>query len=476
MKRAVAAAVLMLAAAMAGGIMEPAEAGAAEVTVPVSARQELAVTLYANGDALVRDVRKADLAKGESTVAFPDVSPQMQAGTARLTAGDAVVTSIVNDFNVLSPDMLIRRSVGREIGVVRRNPQTGAETIERGVLLSQAHGLVIRFGDRIETEKPERLVFFDQPADLRLQPTLLATLEVPVAGGRDLALTYLTGGLSWSADYVIDLARDGRTLDLTGRATLENRSGVALPDAAVALVAGDLQRRPMPRPAMMMRDEGVAMRAAPAAAPPEREGLGDLHLYILPQKVSLPEDTVKQVALLSADDVAVSREYVSERAIWRHARRSEKEESHPEVQLTFVNATGKGPGQPLPAGVARVFTLDGGGGQRLLGETRIPHTPVGGEVRLSPGRAFDITVTRRQTEFATVAEGVVEMAYTIAVRNAKAEPVTVIVRESIGSAWEMLSESQPHTKETASQPTWPVAVPAGGQATLTYKVRVREST
>jgi hypothetical protein len=475
MQRSVAA-VLMLAAAMAGGIMEPANSVAADVTVPVAARQELAVTLYANGDALVRDVRKADLAKGESTVAFPDVSPQMQAGTARLAAGDAVVSSIVNDFNVLSPEALLRRSVGREIGVVRRNPQTGAESIERGVLLSQAQGLVIRFGDRIETGQPERLVFFDQPADLRLQPTLFATMAVPTAGGRDLALTYLAGGLSWSADSVIDLARYGRSLDLTGRATLENRSGIALPDAALALVAGDVQRQPTPRPAMMMRDEGFAMRAAPAAAPPEREELSDLHLYTLPQKVSLPEDTVKQVALLSADDVAVSREYISERAIWRYARRTEKEESHPEVRLTFINAAGKGPGQPLPAGLARIFAVDAGGAQRLVGEARIPHTPVGGEVRLSPARAFDITVTRRQTDFAKVAESVVETAFSITIKNAKAEPVTVIVRETIDSAWEMLSESQPHTKETASQPTWKVAVPAGGEATLTYKVRLREDT
>jgi hypothetical protein len=49
----------------------------------------------------------------------------------------------------------------------------------------------------------------------------------------------------------------------------------------------------------------------------------------------------------------------------------------------------------------------------------------------------------------------------------------VKIMEPIPGDWQMLSESAPHTKEASNTAVWKVTVPANGNATLTYKVRVK---
>jgi len=133
---------------------------------------------------------------------------------------------------------------------------------------------------------------------------------------------------------------------------------------------------------------------------------------------------------------------------------------------------------PLPAGVFRVFKRDSQGHAQFVGEDRIDHTPRNETVRLKLGKAFDVTADRKQTAFQKLAgtgrhNQVFESAYEIVLKNAKSEPVTVTVREPMPGDWTMVSESQPHEKAAAGTAQWKVKVPANGQTTLTYRVRVR---
>ena len=47
------------------------------------------------------------------------------------------------------------------------------------------------------------------------------------------------------------------------------------------------------------------------------------------------------------------------------------------------------------------------------------------------------------------------------------------VQEPLPGDWEMLQESQQHTKESARVASWNVAIPAGGATVLEYSVRVK---
>ncbi len=448
---------------------------AADLTLPVESRRPpLILSIYPDGWGLVWDRRNADLAAGTNRLVFEGVSPQLQPSTAMIDSGPGVrLVDVDYDFALLTPEALLRRSVGKTIGVVRTHPTTGEEKVEKATLLSADNGIVLKYQDRIETGAPGRLVFYDVPTDLRAKPSLLATVEAERAGPTDLTLGYSARGLGWSADYVALWDEKAKLIDLTGRATLSNTSGTSFPSAEISLVAGTVNREPPAIPMPRSRVAAAPMMAE-AKSLPTRQEVADLYVYRLPGQVTLPDQRTKQVTLLRAPSLAVEQLYVSEAGFVADRAAGEPQPQHPQVRLKLANTEDAG-GQPLPAGIVRVFTTSADSVPRLVGEDRIDHTPVGGQVKLTPGEAFDITVLRRQTDYKTAGlpESVSESSWSIAVANAKDQAVAVDLVENIPGDWTILAESAPHTKAAADQVVWRVNVPAKGKTDLTFRVRVQ---
>jgi hypothetical protein len=462
------------AALLAASTASAATAG--EVDLPVRDRQALDVTIYASGLALIRDSRTATVAAGANRLAFPEVSRQLIVDSALVSGEGLTVNALDYEGATLGADALVRRHVGREVGVARINPATGEETVERATILSADPGIVLRYRDRIETEVPGRLVFDAVPEDLRPASTLIATVHAEDASARPVDLGYLTTGLDWRADYVASLGDAGKSLTLTGRAIVSNASGADYPDARIGLVAGEIGRA-SPPPAAQPRMRAEAMAARADAAPPAPEALGAVYLYSLPAPASLGNGQTRQFALLGLPDLAVDPRYVSEATAQVYGPwNGEPQPNHPRTTLRFANPKADAGGMPLPAGIVRIYARDSGGASRLLGEDRIADTPAGGAVTLEAGAAFDITVTRRQTDFARadLPEGTTDSAWRIELANAGEEAVAVDVVETMPGDWTMLSESAKHEKTAANRALWRVSVPAGGASTLEYRVRVRQ--
>jgi len=230
---------LMIGAAAAA--LFATQAAFAETPVGADKQTAIAVTIYNNDLALVRDSRTVTLTQGENDVAFIEVSAGIRPETALLT-GRGTPLDIVEqnfDFDLLTPQKLLEKSVGQTIRVVRTNPETGVDTTEDATVLSVAEGqVVLKIGDRIEVTPPGRLVYSAVPANLRDRPTLVVKLASQQAGDVPVDLSYLTRGLSWAADYVAELSPDEKTLNLNGWVTLTNMSGIAYNDAKLQLVAG----------------------------------------------------------------------------------------------------------------------------------------------------------------------------------------------------------------------------------------------
>ena len=434
-------------------------------------QQALALTVYNTDLALVRDARTVSLPQGVSRLAFADVSAQIRPETARLY-GDLAVLEQNFDYDLLSPEKLLEKYVGREIGLVRVHPETGEEKLERGTLLSVAEGgVVFRFEDRIETGgtgSPWRFVFNEVPANLRERPTLTMLVDSPTAGERQVELAYLTGGLSWRADYVATLADDGAAMDLTGWVTLNNTSGARYQNARLQLLAGDVSRVAEPRREVMLMEK--AMAAAPA--PMREEGLFEYHLYTLARPTTLADRQTKQVLLMEAKAVPVVREYRIDVNEGYYAPQQDKQELNAQVFLRFRNER-PALGQPLPGGIMRFYQRDRGGATQFIGENIIEHTPEGRELELRVGNAFDITATRRQTDFRKGYGEEREAAWEVEVFNAKSEPVPVQVLARFPGEWKVLKESLPHERESASTARWTVPVPAKGRTLLSYRVWMR---
>ena len=475
---------LLTRATVAGLVLAVSQAWAAsndETVSTASDQHSVAVTIYNDNLALVKDARRVSLLSGANQLAWREVSAQMQPETAQLrnlTNPEGFRLQEQNfDFDLLTPQKLLEKYIGREVSVIRSHPTTGVETRETATVLSTANGVVLKFADRIETGVPGRLAFPGVPETLRDKPTLVISLINSKAGPQNLELSYLTGGLSWRADYVAELNTNDDRLDLNGWVTLTNQSGAAYPDARLQLVAGDLNRvrdaQPVPRSMMTM-----AAKVSDAAEM-QQESLFEYHLYTLQRPTTLKENQTKQVALMSAAQVPVKKEYLLAGANYyytgQHGDLGQKIKVGVFVEF---NNKGAGLGIPLPKGIIRMVKKDSLGNVQFVGEDRIDHTPKNETVRLKLGDAFDVTADRKQTDFQKLAgtsrtNAVFESAYEIVLKNAKPEAVTVTVREPMPGDWSMVSESQPHTKAASGTAEWQVKVPAEGKAVLTYRVRVR---
>jgi hypothetical protein len=466
---------LMIGAAAAA--LLASQAALAETPVGADKQSAIAVTIYNNDLALVRDSRTVTLTQGENDLAFIEVSAGIRPETALLTGRGAALDIVEQnfDFDLLTPQKLLEKSVGQTIRVVRTNPETGADTTEDATVLSVADGqVVLKIGDRIEVTPPGRLVYSAVPANLRDRPTLVVKLASQQAGDVPVDLSYLTRGLSWSADYVAELSPDEKTLNLNGWVTLTNMSGIAYNDAKLQLVAGEVNQY-QPAPPMPVLQE-MAAADGMRREKMQSEAAFEYHLYSLDRPTTLKENQTKQVALLAAEQVPVEKQYVLVNVAQLGgnygAKVGETQRVNAEVRMKLKNEEASHLGLPLPMGVVRVYKADSDGDAIFVGEDHIEHTPRNEELDLMLGRAFDVTARGKQVDYKRIADNVYENSYEIEVKNAKTEAVTVTLREFVPGDWEMLQESVKHAKVDASTAEWQLNVPAEGSAKLTYKVRI----
>lgn len=447
-------------------------------------QREVAVTIYNDNLALVKDQRRIQLKTGSTALAFRDVSARMRPETALLRSvsapGALGVLEQNFDFDLLTPQKLLEKYVGQTVNVVRTNPATGAETTESATVLSANNGVVLQIGQRIETGIPGRLVFGSVPANLRDRPTLVMSLENTAAAVQDVELSYLTAGLAWKADYVVELNAADDRLDMSGWVTLTNTSGTSYRNARLQLVAGDVNQV---APEVAQRGRAVLM-AAPAMAKASndvaQESLFEYHLYTLGRPTTIAENQTKQVALLSANGVPARKElllrgndYYYQSSVGELGQKLKVA-----VYVEFENKESARLGMPLPKGVIRVYKKDASGNAQFIGEDRIDHTPKGEKVRLKLGDAFDVTADKKQTDFKKLGgtgkyNAVFESAYEMVLKNAKKEAVVVTVQEPMPGDWQILSASHPHTKGASNTAVWSVPVPAEGRVVLTYRALVR---
>lgn len=457
---------------------------AAEQQSTLAEQQSVAVTIYNENLALVKDVRRLQLKTGQQALAFRDVSARMRPETAQFRStshpGGLSVLEQNFDFDLLTPQKLLEKYVGKTVQVIRTHPTTGAETQEAAQVLAANSGVVLRFGDRIESGVPGRIAYGELPDNLRDRPTLVMSLNNTTAPMQDVELSYLTSGLAWKADYVAELNAADDKLDLSGWVTLTNTSGASYRNAQLQLVAGDVNQAP---PERRMRLEGtVAMAAAPMAKSRDmaEEGLFEYHLYTLGHPTTLAPNQTKQVSLLSASGVAARKEFLLQGSAYYYqsAYGDLGQKLKVGVFVEFDNKEASKLGMPLPKGVVRVYKRDSAGNAQFIGEDRMDHTAKNEKVRLKLGDAFDVTADKKQTDFKRRAKeerfaSVYESAYELTLKNAKKEAVTVTVQEPMPGDWQVLSESHPHGKATSNTATWKVRVPAEGQTSLVYRVLVR---
>lgn len=462
-------------------VAAPAQAEQAEIASTAKDQKGLSLTIYNNDLALIKDKRQITLPVGNSTLAFREVSARIRPETALLTGGVDILEQNF-EYDLLTPESLLSKYVGREVGMIQRHPTTGEELPQQQALVLSAgsSGVVLKVGDRIETGISGRLVYPDVPPNLRDRPTLTMNVLSEQPGAREVELSYLSHGLTWQADYVAELNADESQLNFKGWVSLTNESGASYNNAQLQLVAGEVNV------VQDVRQRNLEMMAAPTAmAGAQRkamteEAMFEYHLYTLERPTTILENQKKQVALLQADGVRSKKELILRGSDYYYRGQADNlgDRQDVGVELEVKNEKEHGLGMPIPAGVVRVYKKDSKGFLQFVGEDRIEHTPDKEIMRLRLGTAFDVTAEKKQTNFRKIS-GIgpynynYESSYQITLKNAKDEAVQVKVLEPIPGDWKIVSESAAHTKESAHNASWLVDVPAKGSTMLIYTAEVR---
>lgn len=469
--------ILLFAPAMP---VSSADSATGAMTSTLADQSSMSVTIYNSGLGLVKDVRVLKLPKGRSELRFMDVAtgiiPASVAIRSLTFVSDLNVLEQNYEFDLLSPQKLLDKYVGKEVRLYQKNPWSEREELVRATLLSNNNGPVYKIGNDITYGHPGRLIFPGVPDSLIASPTLVWLLENGRKEAHSVEARYLTNGITWRADYVMTINDKDDRADLGGWVTISNTSGATYRDAVIKLVAGDVNRVREEQSFDVKRAYKGEMAMAAPAPQFKEEGLFEYHMYTLQRPSTIRENQSKQISLLSAEDIPVRKELLLSGAPYYYQSAFNGDIAVKQKVGVFIELENREKnhlGLALPKGIVRVYKMDRDKSLQFVGEDSVDHTPKDEKVRIKLGEAFDVLADRKQIDWKKRASDSYEAAYEIIIRNHKKEAVVVRVIEPVPGDWKLLNSSHECVKVNSGTLEYNLPVPADGKTTLTYRVLMR---
>jgi hypothetical protein len=474
-----------------------------------------ALTIYNQNFAVIREILPLDLKAGNNTVRFSGATTQLEPDSVILRdpSGRQVVQVIEQNYrnDPISADRLLNLYEGKTIDFLLGKDNDGKDVIVTGKIIrsgyvphyqamnrygaqyqanqyamaSPSAGAgqpVIEVNGKLQFSLPGQPIFPALGDDTILKPALDWILFSRQPAKFDAELSYVSGGLSWTADYNIVAPETGDTLDLVGWVTLDNQSGKQFDHARIKLMAGDVNKVQQPQP-MAAFSAGANYLNAEVSPKVTEHAFEDYHLYALPQPTTLHDRETKQVEFLRANSIQSKRLYIYDGVMvnsgynYGDVRQNQQygTQSNPHVWIMreFANTEANHLGVPLPKGRVRFYRSDRDGQVEFTGENTIDHTPKDETIRIYTGNVFDISGERRQTHFQSQCcspSGFVDESFEIKLRNHKKEAAIVRVVEHLyrWSNWVITKESMAHRQTDSRTIEYEVVLQPDEEKTVTY--------
>ncbi|MEO6055162.1 MAG: hypothetical protein ABIP97_14235 [Chthoniobacterales bacterium] len=478
----------------------------AAATVPVFA--DPALTIYNQNFAVVRDSVALDLKSGITDVNFSNTTAHMEPDSVILRDPSGKVKLQILEQNYrndpVSQELLLSLFEGKTIDFLVRQWNQPDRTVQgkiiRSGFLSASPRLqmggnngpgqqpIVEVDGKIQFGLPGQPLFPSLGDDTILKPMIAWKLESNKPGKLDAELNYITGGMSWEADYNVVAPEDSDALDVIGWITMDNQSGRTFENAHIKLMAGDVNKiqrlgGEVNGFSTTERKEDFKAKSGP---PVTEKTFDEYHLYTLQRSATLRDHETKQVEFIRASGVKSEKIYIYDglKVDWNRWRgydmrsRRENEEFGAEsdtkiaVLREFKNSEANHLGMPLPKGRVRFYKQDG---QQIefTGENVIDHTPKDETIRIYTGNAFDLTGKRRRTNFqVNNSQHWATESFEIKLRNHKKEGVEIRVVEHLYRwiNWEITEKTSDFTKLNAQEVEFRVSLKPDEEKTLTYKV------
>lgn len=480
---------------------------------------ETSLTIYNQNFGVVRDVVPLDLQQGVNQVRFADTTAHLEPDSVILRDPKSGVNLSILEQNYradpISSGLLLNLNEGKELDFVVRETNKPDRIVKGKVIRSgyvpHDQGAMQRYGNRYYQSQMAMVQSTAQPVievdghlqftlpgeprfpaladDTILKPTLDWRIHTDKAAKLDAELCYVTGGMSWEADYNIVSPEKGDLMDLTGWVTIDNQCGKTFKDARLQLIAGDVAKvHEGVDPFASAGSNAFMMRANSPAPTVTEKAFDEYHLYSLPLATTLHDRETKQVEFVRAAGVQSQRLFIYDGvAIDQNRHRGSRmenirndqnygTESNPKVWVMreIKNSEANHLGLPLPKGKVRFYRQDDDGKLQFVGEDVIDHTARDETLRLYTGNAFDLVGERKRTNYRQDSSNHwLDESFEIKVRNRKQdEPVEIRVVEHLyrWTNWEIRAPSNAFEKKDAQTIEFRVALKPGEEKTITYTV------
>ena len=446
-------------------------------------RQNIQLSIY-QGFASVHETRPVSLTAGANTIGVPQISKQLDQSSVIFdwqAPSQASVVASTYDIGVAEGSALLKQYVGKTVDLVRFG-QNGTETEriharlqvadpDRTVLYADGKYLINPVG-RIEAPADEGIVTI---------PQLTVQVQSPSTNDSLLNVNYLTRGLSWSADYVATLLPERDSMNLECWASVTNDSGIDYPNAQLTFISGSPNEAVMHRVPSAVAG-GYSADTDDAKAPvyrersePQAQTVGELYAYKAEAPATLSQGQMSRVKMLSSETVQITKDYsvrLPGSDPYYYSGGTPSARQNAVLAIKFKNAKISGLGMPLPRGAVRVFEPDASGTRQYIGAAGLGDTPTDTVADLALSQVFDIWAQTTMTGNKRLDKHTQLRSFSVLLHNSKAQPVSLRVVQDQSGHWNMEGESIKSTKPSSEMSQWLVAVPAAGEVTLKFVVKV----
>jgi len=486
-------------------------------TIPARSVADPALTIYNQNFAVVRDSVPLDLKAGMNDVSFTETTAHLEPDSVILRDPSGKLKLQILEQNYrndpVSQELLLSLFEGKTIDFLVKAEGKPDQTVQGKIIRSgyvshsqeamQRYGQqyyqtqmgyanggggqpIIEVDGKIQFGLPGQPIFPSLGDDTILKPVLSWKLNADGPGKVDAELAYITGGMSWQADYNVIAPEDSDLLDIVGWVTMDNQSGKTFDNAHIKLMAGDVNKIQNQN---VMRDMTITAgaMAMDAAMPPvvTEKAFDEYHLYTLPRATTLHDGETKQVEFIHATGVKSEKVYVYDgvKINWQQwqynpmgMRQNEEfgtdSDTKVAVMREFKNSEENHLGMPLPKGRVRFYKQDDAQ-LEFTGENEIDHTPKDELVKIYTGNAFDLVGERTRTNFKVDnANHWAEETFAIKLRNHKATPVEIRAVEHLyrWNNWVISENTDPFAKTNAQEIEFRVQLKPDEEKTVSYKV------
>lgn len=422
------------------------------------------LVIYAQGFAVVREPLTLRLSRGRNQVIIDDFPLGIQPESLILHTDDTPFQIIKQKFiQSVNQQMVLDHYEGEIISFEIVCSDSGERWVRPGKII-RSRDPIVKLDGKLRFGLPGQPLFSSLIDSAPLKPVFSLDIDSRLNTTRDLDLSYISGGLSWQANYNAIIREDSLELDLGGWFLIQNNTNKSFLDAEIKLLAGDIQRsQPQPQRGGYLLAEASFDRAAPGLGRPQVAPIDDYYLYSIPDTLSINKNELTQVEFISASGVKINRRYDFYGANSENAQ----------IFIEFDNSKENNLGKPLPGGQVSLYRVDSGS-IIFIGQDQITHKPEAAEIELNIGSAFDIVGQRKQMELKRVSSRQEEESYQIEIKNHRDEAIELNVIETMRRRdWEIIEASQSFERVDAQTAKFIVNIPAKQEAKITYTVRLR---